>query len=322
MGIRGENHRSVIGNGDGVLVVRGGQVVMAAMRENRLAELYRLDEKGEQQLTHFNDWVQEQYAVSTPKPLSFTDHEGFEIHGWIMEPAGYQPGKKYPAILNIHGGPRGAYGTVFFHEMQLWTSRGYFVIFCNPRGSSGRGLAFADLLGKYGDTDYKNLMQFADVCLQKVPDIDADNLCVTGGSYGGYMTHWIIGHTDRFKGAIAQRSISNWISMYGCTDISYFVAWGQCGTPWSNLESLWFHSPLKYADNFKTPTLLLQNARDFRCPVEQAEQMLTALIERDVPARMVLFHNASHGNMTPVQRRRNDDEVIAWLDRYVKGEQA
>src|SRR5699024_11134194 len=131
---------------------------------------------------------------------------------WVMEPVGYEPGKKYPAILHIHGGPRTAFGSVFHNEMQLWASQGYFVLFCNPRGGDGRGMAFADLLDKYGDVDYKNLMEFTDECLKQYPDIDTGNVGVTGGSYGGFMTNWIIGHTDRFKASASQRSIANWIT--------------------------------------------------------------------------------------------------------------
>lgn len=303
--------------------VRGGQVVMAAMRGNQLAELYSLDPNGgEKQLTHFNDWVQEQYAVSTPQPISFTDPDGFDIHGWVMEPAGYEPGKKYPCILNIHGGPRGAYGTVFFHEMQLWASRGYFVIFCNPRGSSGRGFDFVDLYGKYGDTDYKNLMQFADVCLEKVPDIDKDNLCVTGGSYGGYMVNWMIGHTNRFRAACAQRSISDWIAYQGTSDLGSWFNLKEHGADIEhNIELLWEISPLKHAKNAQTPTLFIHADEDYRCYMVHAYEMFTALRRNGVDSRIVLFKGENHGlsrGGKPQARVRRMNEIIDWMDAHLQ----
>ncbi len=303
--------------------VRGGRAVLAAARGNRLTELYSLDENGcEKQLTHFNDWVLEEYEVSTPKPLSFTDHEGFEIHGWIMEPAGYEPGRKYPCILNIHGGPSGAYGATFFNEMQLWASRGYFVIFCNPRGSSGRGLAFADLYGKYGDTDYKNLMQFTDVCLEKVPDIDKDNLCVTGGSYGGYMTNWIIGHTDRFRAACAQRSISDWIAYQGTSDLGSWFNMKEHGADIEhNIELLWEISPLKHAANAKTPTLFIHADEDYRCYMVHAYEMFVALRRHGVDSRIVLFRGEHHGlsrGGKPQARVRRMNEIVDWMDAHIE----
>ena len=270
-------------------------------------------------VTNVGNAFLKKYSLSPCEPILVKCAEGHTVYGWVLKPYGYTPGKKYPGLLIIHGGPQAAYINNLNFNMQRFAAEGYFVFFCNPRGSSNYGRAHMDLEGKFGTIDYDDIMAFTDEVLRQYPDLDAERLGVTGGSYGGYMTNWIIGHTDRFKGAIAQCSISNWVSMYGCSDLSYFVEWGQCGTPWRNVEKLWAHSPLKYADQCHTPTLFLQNDKDFRCPVEQAEQMLTALIEHNVPARMVLFHDASHTVMSPQQRRRNNDEIITWLDRYVKG---
>jgi acylaminoacyl-peptidase len=133
----------------------------------------------------------------------------------VLLPFSYDPQKKYPAILNIHGGPKGAFGTVFFNDMQFLAGQGYFVLFCNPRGSEGKGNVFAEMRGQYGTYDYDNLMQFVDLCIEKYPAIDSSRLGVTGGSYGGFMTNWIIGHTDRFKAAVSLRSVSNWLSLPG-----------------------------------------------------------------------------------------------------------
>lgn len=269
-------------------------------------------------VTKVSEGLAEKYGFSPSQPVNCVAPEGHTVHGWVLAPHDYKPGNKYPALLTIHGGPQGAYWPLLYPSMQRYAAEGYFVLFCNPRGSTNYGRKYMDLKEKFGVIDFADIMAFTDCVLEQYPDIDPNRMGVTGGSYGGYMTNWIIGHTDRFKAAIAQRSISNWISFYGCTDISYFAEWGQGGTPWRNMESIWWHSPLKYADNFKTPTLFLQNDKDFRCPVEQAEQMLTALIERGIPARMVLFHNASHSVMSPKQQRINDDEVLAWLNKYTK----
>lgn len=305
---------------EGSVNIVGGIPYYVGRAPMSMVELVKVEDGKCCAVTNVGGEFLSKYTFNPAEPVNVKCPEGHTVYGWVIKPHGYQPGVKYPGLLMIHGGPQSAYTNHLNFSMQRYAAEGYFVFFCNPRGSTRYGRAHMDLEGKFGTIDFDDFMAFTDAVIENTPDLDPDRLGVTGGSYGGYMTNWIIGHTDRFKGAIAQRSISNWISMYGCTDISYFVTWGQCGTPWSNFEKLWFHSPLKYADNFKTPTLFLQNDKDFRCPVEQAEQMLTALIERGVPARMVLFHNASHSVMTPKQRRRNDDEVIAWLDRYVKGE--
>ena len=304
--------------------IRDGKIVLCAMRGDKLCEIYALESDGaERCLTHFNDWVGEEYAVSTPQQVRFTASDGFEIQGWVMEPAGYEKGKKYPAILHIHGGPRTAFGTVFHNEMQLWASRGYFVLFCNPRGSDGRGWEFADLLDRFGSVDYQNLMDFTDECLKRYTDIDADRVGVTGGSYGGYMTNWIIGHTDRFKAACAQRSIANWLSFEGTTDIGYTFNLEQHGTSLEeNPARLWELSPLKYACNAKTPTLFIHADQDYRCYMVECMQMFTALKMHGVDSRIVLFHGENHElsrSGRPQQRIRRMEEIAGWMDKYLKG---
>ena len=142
------------------------------------------------------------------------------VGGWVLEPKDYDPSKTYPAVFDVHGGPKTVYGPVFYHETQLWANMGYFVFFCNPKGSDGRDNDFMDIFGHYGETDYRNLMDFADAVLTAYPQIDPKRVCLTGGSYGGFMTNWIIGHTDRFCCAASQRSISNWLSFYGVSGTS------------------------------------------------------------------------------------------------------
>ena len=255
--------------------------------------------------------------------MTFVNKDGIEIDGWVIKPYGYEAGKKYPGYLEVHGGPRANYAKEVMLDLQFIAAQGYFVFYANPRGSSARGNDFANINGKYGTVDYSDLMEFTDKVLEKYPDMDGDRLGVGGGSYGGFMSNWIIGQTDRFKAAIPQCSISSWFTMYGCSDIPRFCQSQMDGTPWDNFDGLWRASPLKYADNVKTPTLFLQYSDDFRCPMQEAVQMYSALIMRGVETRLVMFHGNSHKMRSlgkPTQRNRRCKEILTWLDKYVKGE--
>ena len=243
-----------------------GALLYVAMRDGKLQELYQLTEQGETCLTDFNGKVLEEKYVAEPRFLSFTNRDGVEIDGFVLEPVDYDPQKRYPAILDIHGGPKTVYGNCFYHEMQYWANEEYFVFFCNPRGGDGRGDAFADIRGRYGKEDYQDIMEFTDQVLKAYPQIDPARLGVTGGSYGGFMTNWIIGNTDRFAAAASQRSIANWISMEGTSDIGPFFGEDQSGgNAWRNPETAWECSPLKYAEHCKTPTLFIHSDEDYRC---------------------------------------------------------
>lgn len=302
--------------------VYNGSILYAGMRDMRLQELYSSDDGKEEQVTDFNSWVRSERKVLYPEKLNFEIEPGLSIDGWAIKPADYDPNKKYPAILDIHGGPKTVYGEVFFHEMQYWANEGYFVFFCNPRGSDGRGNEFSDIRGKYGTIDYDDIMKFTDLVLKKYTAIDPHKVGVTGGSYGGFMTNWIIGHTDRFSAAASQRSISNWISKFGITDIGYYFVDDQNGaTPWSNFEQLWEHSPLKYADRAKTPTLFINSDQDYRCYMAEGLQMFTALKYHGVDARLCLFHGENHElsrSGKPLHRIRRLKEITEWFDHYLK----
>lgn len=199
---------------------------------------------------------------------------------------------------------------------------GYFVFYCNPRGSDGRGNAFGDISGKYGTVDYQNLMEFADEMLRLYPEVDPARFGVTGGSYGGFMTNWIIGHTDRFAAACAQRSIANWVSFEHTTDIGYFFTPSQISSDTrTDVEKLWWHSPLKYAPNVKTPTLFIHSEQDYRCWMSEGLSMFTALKRNGTPTRLVLFHGENHElsrSGKPQNRIRRMEEIVAWFDRYLK----
>jgi dipeptidyl aminopeptidase/acylaminoacyl peptidase len=309
------------GSVDGFDVING-DVIMIAMRRLKLEELYKIDNEKEVQITDFNGWVIYDKKLSRPERINVETAPGVTIEGWILKPVDFEDGKKYPAILDVHGGPKTVYGEVFFHEMQYWANHGYAVFFCNPRGSDGRGNEFADIRGKYGTIDYDDLMKFTDAVLEKYSFIDKDRVGVTGGSYGGFMTNWIIGHTDRFKAAASQRSISNWISKFCTTDIGYYFVEDQNGaTPWNNMGKLWDHSPLKYADKVKTPTLFINSDQDYRCYLAEGIQMFTALKYHGVDARLCMFRGENHElsrSGKPKHRMRRLQEITDWFDKYLK----
>lgn len=302
--------------------VHNGKILFIGLRNMKLQELYSLEDGEEIQITDFNEWVVKTKKISKPERITFETENGTTIEGWILKPVNFDKNKKYPGILDVHGGPKTVYGEVFYHEMQYWANEGYAVFFCNPRGSDGRGNEFADIRGKYGTIDYDDLMMFTDKILEKYPFIDEKRIGVTGGSYGGFMTNWIIGHTDRFSAAASQRSISNWISKFCTTDIGYyFVDNEQDGTPWNNMEKLWFHSPLKYADKAKTPTLFIHSEEDYRCWLAEGIQMFTALKYHGVDARLCMFHGENHElsrSGKPKHRIRRLTEITNWMDKYLK----
>ena len=300
------------------------KIIFCAADEKSLPELYeyRFRDRKIKQLTSYNAGILKDKYIAKPQEISYIS-QGYELNGWVLPPYGYSSKKKYPAILDIHGGPRAIYSKAFFHEMQLWASQGYFVMFTNIKGSDGRGDAFADIRGGYGDTDFKNLMDFVDEVLRRYPSIDKDRLCETGGSYGGFMTNWIITHTDRFAAAASQRSIANWIGFTYLSDIGVYFATDQNGTDDAikDYRKLWEHSPLKYADNVKTPTLFIHSDEDYRCPLPEGMQMMQALCERNVETRLVLFHKENHElsrGGQPKHRIRRLDEITSWFNRHVK----
>ena len=301
--------------------VCGENILAVAMRGLRLQEIYAVKDGCFVQKTQFNEQIYTEKTLSKLIPLDIVS-DGVDIEGFVMKPVGVEEGGRYPAILDIHGGPKTAFGSVFFHEMQAWANAGYFVFYCNPRGGEGRGNAFADIRGKYGTIDYDDLMRYTDAVLAAYPQIDPARVGVTGGSYGGFMTNWIIGHTDRFAAAASQRSISNWISKSNTTDIGYtFNADQMQCTAWSDLEKIWFHSPLKYADRCVTPTLFIHSDEDYRCWMAEGLQMYTALKVHGCTARLCLFHGENHElsrSGMPKHRLRRLREITDWFDKYLK----
>ncbi len=287
------------------------------------SEIYFIDKEGNvSPLTEINKPVFDQYKVVKPIEVTFTNEEGKKLKGYVLPPVDYDKTKKYPAILDIHGGPKSTYGTVFFHEMQYWANQGYAVLFTNPTGSDGRGSQFSDITGKVGGIDYRDLLTFVDVALKQIDFIDANRLGVTGGSYGGFMTNWIIGHTNRFKAAVSQRSISSWQSFSNTSDIGYTFSYRYWGTDiWKNNQLLWDGSPLKYANQVKTPTLFLHSDEDYRCWLVEGLQMYYALQYFEISTRMVVFKGENHElsrSGKPSNRIKRLDEITHWFDKYLK----
>ncbi|BBW96937.1 S9 family peptidase [Geobacillus icigianus] len=300
------------------------QAVAAISEPTVIGDLYAISfENGAKtRLTTVNEALENEVALADAEPFTYQSTDGSDIQGWIMKPPGLGEGEKAPLIVEIHGGPHAMYGLTFFHEFQLLVSHGYAVLFTNPRGSHGYGQAFVNAVrGDYGGMDYEDIMAGVDAAIRQFDFIDETRLGVTGGSYGGFMTNWIVGHTNRFKAAVTQRSISNWLSFSGVSDIGYFFTKWEVGCDmWEDAERLWHHSPLKYVKQMNTPLLILHSERDYRCPIEQAEQLFIALKQLGRETKFVRFPDANHdlsrtGN--PMLRLERLRHIVEWFDRYL-----
>jgi dipeptidyl aminopeptidase/acylaminoacyl peptidase len=275
-----------------------------------------------QKLTAFNeDWLK-QLNLGTIEEVWFKGPDNNDLQGWILKPPGFNPDQKYPSILEIHGGPLTQYGNFFMHEFFYLAAGGYVVYFSNPRGGRGYGEKHAAAIhGCWGTHDYDDLMAWSDY-MAKQPYIDTSRMGVTGGSYGGYMTVWIIGHTDRYAAAVTQRCVSNFISMWGSSDFNWaFQEQTNNKAPYEDLSAYWDRSPIKYIANAKTPTLVTHNEMDLRCPIEQGEQVFVALKRLGIPTGFVRFPDEFHG----LSRTGRTDRRIArlnhirgWFDRFLK----
>lgn len=284
--------------------------------------LFDLENGGEIRLTEVNADLLREKSISVPEQIAFQARDGWSLEGWIMKPVGYKEGEKYPLILEIHGGPHMMYSHGFMHEFQVLASKGYGVLYINPRGSHGYGQEFVDAVrGDYGGGDYHDLMDAVEYAVENFDWIDADRVGVTGGSYGGFMTNWMVGHTNRFKAAVTQRSISNWISFYGVSDIGYFFTeWEMKTDLLGDPDTLWKHSPLRYVKNVETPLLILHSEKDYRCPIEQGEQLYVALKHQGKTSKLVRFPESNHNlsrNGDPNLRIARLNEITGWFDEYL-----
>jgi dipeptidyl aminopeptidase/acylaminoacyl peptidase len=304
---------------------KAGVMTYLANDFGRLDDLYvsRLDGSVERQLTRINAKLWNELDPARVERVPYTSSDHWAIDGFLVKPVGFDPGKKYPMILSIHGGPAGQYGVDWYHEFQVYAARGYAVFFCNPRGSTGYGQKFErGIANNWGGMDYQDIMAGVDAVLKQNSWIDRDRLGVTGGSYGGYMTNWIVGHTDRFKAAVTLRSVSNFISDDGTRDGAYGHQEDFHGFLFDNFDQYWSASPLKYAANVKTPTLILHSDNDYRVPLEQGEQWFRALKHYGVTAEFVIFPRENH-NLTRTGEPKHLVESLNWqlywFDRFLNG---
>ncbi len=302
-----------------------GLMVFMANDFKHLDNLYVADlaGKGERKLTSFNEALWKQLRLTEIERFTYESADDFDIDGFLVKPLGWEEGRKYPLILSIHGGPAAMYGVDWFHEFQGYAARGYAVLYTNPRGSTGYGQKFERaIVGEWGGKDYVDVMNGVDAALKMYPWLDADRMGVTGGSYGGYLTNWIVGHTDRFKAAVTLRSVTNFVSDEGTRDGAYGHTPDFGGDLFEKFDLYWDRSPLKYAKNVKTPTLILHSDNDFRVPLEQGEQWFRALRHFGVTAEIVMFPRENH-NLTRTGEPKHLVESLNWqlywFDRFVLG---
>ncbi len=271
--------------------------------------------------SHVNQALLQEIDLGEVEEVWFEGNAGTELQGWILKPPGFDPAQVYPAVLEIHGGPRTQYGNLFMHEFFFLAAQGYVVFFCNPRGSRGYGEEHARAIwNDWGSVDYDDIMTWVDLVEQRAY-VDPQRIGVTGGSYGGYMTNWIIGHTNRFQSAVTQRSVSNLISMYGSSDFNWAFQ-NEFGKqpPWETFENYWKQSPISHIGSATTPTLVIHSENDLRCPIEQGEQVFVALKKLGVDTEMIRFpdepHGLSRGGRTD-RRIQRLEHILRWFDRYL-----
>lgn len=256
----------------------------------------RTNGRREQRVTTFNDEWLANVALVEPERFTWTVADGTDVEGWLMKPLDYDPSKQYPMILKIHGGPHGAYGNYWFRTFHVLSAAGFFVLYPNPRGSTGYGHEFTYATrGKWGEMDSEDYLTGVDAALAKYPQIDRKRVGVSGGSYGGFMTAWLSATTERFAAANPSRMIANWESWYGASDAQALTDWEFLGKPWEARETYRRLSPLNYVENVQAPTLIIQSEEDYRTPMPDAEQWFMALKKRNVPVELVRYPRSSHG---------------------------
>jgi dipeptidyl aminopeptidase/acylaminoacyl peptidase len=274
----------------------GKQVAFVSTSLTRPTELFvaEADGRGERKLTTFNDALNAQVAWADAERFTYRSVGDLEIEGWLMKPVGYEVGKKYPVVLYIHGGPHSAYGEGWFDEFQNLAAMGMFVLFTNPRGSSGYGGAFTYATrGRWGLEDYDDLMKAVDI-VSKRPDVDATRIGASGGSYGGFMTTWMATRTSAFRAIQTDRTITDWTYWYGASDAQGLTEFEFYGKPWDNQALYDTLSPIRYVQKVRTPMLIVQSEEDHRTPMGSAELWFMSLKKQGVPVEMVRYPRSNH----------------------------
>jgi dipeptidyl aminopeptidase/acylaminoacyl peptidase len=290
-------------------------------------EIYSLDLKEfeERRLTEVNRDLLASLELPAIEEITYRAPDGWEIHGWLMKPVGFAEGEQYPLVLQVHGGPHTCWGCAFHFEIQLMAASGYGVLFVNPRGSTSYGQKFANAVRyDYGGKDYLDLMAGVDFAIAQ-GWVDPVRVGITGGSYGGFMTNWAVGQTDRFAAAITHRSISNWLNFAGVSDIGPWFVDAEHGVtdPWSDegYRKLWEISPIRHASRVRTPLQIMHAEFDFRCPVSEAEQFFMAIkFYKQAPTELIRHPRSNH-DLTrlgpPVLRVDRFQHILRWLRTYM-----
>jgi len=300
--------------------VAAGIFAFCASDPSNPGELHIVANGAEARLTDLNPWLRERY-VAQPERHQFTAPDGWGIEGWLLKPENFDPGRLHPLVLEVHGGPHGQYGWAFFHELQVLAGMGYLVLYVNPRGSDGYGERFrGEVVRDWGGKDFVDLMTAVDQLIERSGAVDTSRMGIGGGSYGGYMTNWAIGQTDRFAAAVSMRSISNLVSEYAQHDI---VIWGSLELgppPWPDLDELWRRSPIRNVQNIKTPLLLTCGEMDLRCAISQSEEMFGAMRLLGKTVELVRFPEESHDlsrSGRPDRRVERLRRIAGWFERFL-----
>jgi dipeptidyl aminopeptidase/acylaminoacyl peptidase len=298
-----------------------GAVAYTGGGADHLPEVYLAKDRKAQRLTDLNSELLSQAIPGKLEALSVkSSFDGRAIDAWEVFPPNFDPAKKYPLILEMHGGPYASYGPTFSADYQFYTSAGYIVLYGNPRGSTSYGEEFANTIyNDYPSHDYDDLMSMVDAAIQH-GGVDADNLFVTGSSGGGVLTAWIVGKTQRFKAAVTQRPVIDWTSWLLTTDMGAFGAryWFK-HLPWEDQETYWKHSPVAWVGNVTTPTMVVVGLKDLRTPVGEAEQFYQALQLRHVSTELYEIPDAAHGQIQPSQLAQENNAIVEWFNRYRNG---
>ncbi len=302
----------------------GSKIVYTSSTATRINDIFSLVGSCEpQQLTHSNDELFSHLNLTEPEEISYQTFDGKRIQAWVQKPPAFDPAKKYPLILNIHGGPHAAYGYIFEHEFQWMAAKGYVVLYPNPRGSTTYGQDFGNVIQyHYPGDDFKDLMAGVDELIRR-GYIDDKKLGVTGGSGGGLLTNWVVGQTNRFAAAVSQRDIANWTAWWYSADFTLFQPTWFKAPPFEDEQDFKGRSPINYIKNVKTPMMFILGESDFRTPPGSGgEEMFRALKFRKVPTVMVRFPNESHElsrSGQPWHRIERLQNIVGWFDHWLLG---
>lgn len=318
----------VVAHADGFLddmqLTRDGKT-MVYTQQSAVApvEIYRASSAGGQPvaLAHLNDVVLNASQLTPPEEIMVDTADGAQIHTFVIKPYGFQPGRKYPVVLLIHGGPQGSWGHEWSYRWnpQVFAAAGYVAVMPNPRGSTGYGQKFIDAVNQdWGGKPFDDIMAVADYVVARMPYGDASRMVAAGASYGGYMIDWMLGHTQRFKALVTHDGVYDMTSEFGATEELWFPLWEMGGTPWDKPDEYQKWSPSSYVKDFHTPTLVVHGELDFRVPYEQGLELFTALQVQKVPSKLLIFPDEGHWVLKPQNSLLWYRTVLDWLDSWVK----